>query len=171
MPSLFPLVAFEPIELADANRCLVAWGHQMGACQRPDHYGDLWCHGLMHEGQLCAVTITASLIRENVAKWPELRRDNTVELARLCADRPTLNRAALRLWREFVFPSVQRPHAISYQDRALHTGETYRNDGWIRIADSDSGPDKRSGRRGRRKWIWAWPRSADLFSSSPLPRR
>ncbi len=44
----------------------------------------------------------------------------------------------------------------SYQDADMHSGNTYRFDGWTRIGFSSSGTDIRSGRKGRRKWIWHW---------------
>lgn len=87
-----------------------------------------------------------------------LTRENTCELSRLCAERPHLCRVALRLWREFVFPQLGYRYVISYQDADMHSGNTYRFDGWKRAGFSSSGTDTRSGRRGRRKWIWVWER-------------
>lgn len=49
---------------------------------------------------------------------------------------------------------------MSYQDADLHNGHTYRFDGWERVGYSHSGNDYRTGRRGRRKWVWLWPRRA-----------
>jgi antitoxin VapB len=64
----------------------------------------------------------------------------------------------IRLWREFVFPALGVPFAISYQDADMHSGRTYRFDGWERSPMiSRSGSDARSGRQGRRKWVWVWP--------------
>jgi hypothetical protein len=64
---------------------------------------------------------------------------------------------ALRLWREFVFPTLGYRYAISYQDADLHNGNTYRFDGWKRLPlIGRSGPDSRSGRLGRRKYVWLW---------------
>jgi len=151
---LMPFVCFEPVELAQANECLVAWGHKMGPCIRGNARG--WSHALICEGKPVAVTITASLIRDAVGNAPGLNRENTIELARLCAVRPGLCRVAIRLWREFVFPSLGYRYAISYQDSELHNGNTYRFDGWKRISRSRSGFDSRSGKKGRDKWVWLW---------------
>ena len=105
------------------------------------------------------MTTTAHLICKCVGGgMRHLTRENTIELARLCAVRPGLCRVALRLWREGVFPLLGYQTAISYQDADLHNGNTYRFDGWQRIAYSRSGTDTRSGRKGRNKWIWLWER-------------
>lgn len=108
-------------------------------------------------GSPVAVTVTDGLVRECVATRQDLTRDNTIELARLCAASPVWCRVALRLWRECVFPQTGKRYAISYQDEALHTGATYRNDGWRKIVEhARSGTDARSGRKGRSKTIWLW---------------
>ena len=85
-----------------------------------------------------------------------LSRDNTIELARLCAVRSGICRVALRLWREMFFRDLGVPFAISYQDADLHSGATYRTDGWKRIGFTRSGTDQRSGRKGRKKYVWLW---------------
>lgn len=112
----------------------------MGGINRPT-FG--WSHGLRHGGELVAVVATDTLIRERVAG---LRRCDAVELSRLCAARPELSRVVLRLWRVFVFSVLAHERgfrwAVSYQDTALHRGDIYRFDGWVRI--------------GRRKIIWDW---------------
>lgn len=97
--------------------------------------------------------------------WARSLRDQCVELARLCAARPHLCRAMLRLWREFIFPAVADVHgrqiAISYQDADLHSGQTYRFDGWVMIGRGGrGGRDSRTGRQSRDLRIWAWPPSA-----------
>ena len=114
------------------------------------------CHALYHEAVPVAVTMASNLIMPGVTGCPELTRKNTIELSRLCASRPGLCRVMLRLWREFVFPALGYDYALSYQDADLHTGNTYRFDGWRRVAYSHSGTDTRSGRPGRDKWIWVW---------------
>jgi antitoxin VapB len=157
-----PLISFDAISREELNKCLVEWQHKMGPWERPN-YGCEAFHGLRHSGELVAVTAAARLIPDATAG---LTRDDAFELGRLCAVRPDLNRVALRLWREFVFPPMCRVHgwtwAISYQDAVLHSGNLYRFDGWVRIGFSSSGPDARSGKRGRRKVIWGWsPKLAD----------
>lgn len=155
MSDLFPLVSLREITLAEANSALVTWGHKMGPLRRP--INDETAHGLFHEGAIVAVTTTSGIIRETVAGLPHVNRENSVELSRLCAARPSLNRVMLRLWREFVFPRTGRHYAVSYQDADVHTGNTYRFDGWTRAAYSRAGgADRRSGRRPRNKWVWIW---------------
>lgn len=153
--SMFPLVTFEEVDLFTANDCLVDWGHRMGALERGNSKGVHYA--LMRDREPVAVAMTSSLIRECVGGGLQhLTRENCMELSRLCAVRPGLCRVALRLWREFVFPQLGVSHAISYQDADLHNGNTYRFDGWTRSGFSSSGTDARSGRKGRRKWIWVW---------------
>ena len=161
MNRLFPLVIFDEIPLDKANACLVSWGHKMGAINRPMNGsvisgGGDSAHALVHDGDVLAVTVTSTLISPNVAAHPEMTRSNTIELSRLCSSSPHLCRVALRLWREFVFMQLHHEFAISYQDANLHTGATYRNDGWSVIAKSRSGTDTRSGRKGRSKVIWMY---------------
>lgn len=159
---MMPLVSFEEVSRQRANELLVQWGHKMGAMERGNVAGVHYA--LLHDGRPVAVAMAATLIRECVGGgMGHLTRENTIELARLCAERPGLCRVALRLWREFVFPLMGYAHAISYQDADLHNGNTYRFDGWKRVAFSSSGTDQRSGRKGRRKWIWLWPAATTEF--------
>lgn len=146
------IVHVAQIERKDADRALVAWEHKMGPCNRP--MGVLKAHGLFAHGKLCAVTVTADLVAASCAG---LSREHAVELARLCAERSDLCRVMLRLWREFVFPYFGREWAVSYQDEALHSGDTYRFDGWVRLQEhASSGTDQRSKRKGRTKTVWGW---------------
>ena len=150
-----PLASFEPISVDDLNDCLLAWGHKMGPLRRPYQHLDR-AYGLFHDGRIVGVVSTSPLVSEAVAG---MGREQCCELSRLCCARPDLCRVVLRLWREFVFPTLGKPWAVSYQDAAAHTGGLYRFDGWVRLGGSRSGPDRRSGRPGRRKVIWGW--SAD----------
>ena len=154
---MFPFVQFDSIHLRQANVLLESWAHKMGPLARGNQ-GAI-CHALWHEGVPVAVTTASTLIMPVVGggcDW--MTRENTIELSRLCAARPGLCRVALRLWREFVFPALDHKWAVSYQDADLHGGHTYRTDGWERVGFSHSGTDTRSGRPGRNKWIWVWPR-------------
>lgn len=152
---LIPVVTFEEISLETANGCLSRWGHRMGPLERGNQSGTHYA--LIHDGRPVAVAMMSTLIREVVGGGlNHMTRANACELSRLCAERPGLCRVALRLWREFVFPNLGYRFAISYQDADLHSGNTYRFDGWQRLGFSRSGTDKRSGRRGRNKWIWVW---------------
>lgn len=164
MTALFPLATFDAISINEANRLLAEWGHAMGPLNRPMQGSLLSCggdaaHALFHEGRPVAVVTTSNLIGSHVAGHPEMTRENTCELSRLCASRRDLCRVALRLWREFVWSpmSGRFPWAISYQDANLHKGDVYRFDGWEAIGASRSGADRRSGRQGRNKVIWRWP--------------
>lgn len=151
-------VVWRNIDREDANRALVAWSHKMGEMRRVD-YGQEACHGLIHDGRLVAITTTSGLVRESVGGASWATRETAVELSRLCAERTSLCRVALRLWREFTFPLFNRRWAVSYQDANLHTGNTYRFDGWHRVAYSAgaSSVDQRTGRQGRDKFVWVWP--------------
>jgi hypothetical protein len=150
-----PLVSFEPIRLDVANECLAKWEHRMGPLHRGNQSAN--CHGLFCGTELLAVTCVSGLIAANVGGGANhLTRENCCELSRLCAARAGLCRVALRLWREFVFPGLGFQFAMSYQDADLHSGNTYRFDGWRRIAYARSGVDTRSGRPGRNKWVWIW---------------
>jgi len=155
--SVLPLVEFSDCSLHEANTLLAAWGHKMGELKRGNQ--GAWCHVLLANGEPQAVTTASNLIAANVGGGlKQLTRENTVELSRLCAVRPGLCRVALRLWREFVWPTLGYEYAISYQDADLHTGNTYRFDGWERVGQpARSGTDTRSGRPGRTKWVWLWP--------------
>ncbi|MBF0626247.1 MAG: hypothetical protein HQL82_15765 [Magnetococcales bacterium] len=164
------IITYEPISLESANACLIAWEHRMGPLLRGNQRGVH--HGLLLDGEPMAVTMTSTLIRERVGGVDELSldRSNTVELSRLCAARPGLCRVVLRLWREFVFPSLAGGYryAISYQDAAQHSGNIYRFDGWRRVGYSHSGRDTRSGRPGRNKYIWLWERPSSS-TTDPAP--
>lgn len=152
---ILPVVTFEPIERNVLNACLRAWGHKMGEWKRPIYKE--WLSGLFHNGRPVAVLAATTLIRRRCGGFT---RDEAFELGRVCAARRDINRAALRLWREFVFPDICRAEGfvavISYQDAVLHSGDLYRFDGWHKVGESRSGTDKRSGRKGRRKIIWAY---------------
>lgn len=104
-----------------------------------------------------SVTLWISPIAHSIS----FRVLETVELSRLCSSSPHLCRVTLRLWREAVFRKLKKPYAISYQDAKLHTGNTYRFDGWRKIGTSRSGPDTRSGRKGRSKVIWMFTNGDD----------
>lgn len=159
------LVSFDAIDRAELNRCLVEWQHKMGPWERPANFPE-WFHGLRHDGELVAVLAAAALIRERCAG---LTRDEAIDLGRVCAARPALNRAAVRLWREFVFPALTKsngqPWVISYQDAVMHNGGLYRFDGWIKLGTSSSGTDQRRGGAGRSKVIWGFSHDRALMAA------
>lgn len=152
-----PLVAFDRIDLEEANRLLATWGHKMGPIKRPFPSQSF---AISHLGRPVGVAVHACLIATTVGGIDrsefDVNRANTVELARLCAERAGLCRVVLRLWRDFVFPTLGKRYAVSYQDADLHNGNTYRFDGWSRVGYTRSGSDQRSGRKGRNKWVWIW---------------
>jgi antitoxin VapB len=159
----FPVIRFERIANDEANALLVKWQHKMGPLNRP-FPGE--AYALIHIADPVCVVTHGCLITQHVGGGlSHITRENGVELSRLCAARPGLCRVGLRLWREFVFPSLGCQFAVSYQDADIHNGNTYRFDGWKRMGFSRSGTDQRSGRKGRNKWIWVWsaePRAVQL---------
>lgn len=158
---MFPLLTFEALSLPEANMLLDAWGHKMGPMNRPMGRQD--AHALITHNGPVAVVCTADLVAATVGGAPYLNRGNAIELARVCAAERGWNRVAVRLWRNVIFPLTGADYAVSYQDAVLHNGDIYRFDGWARVGFSHSGTDSRSGRKGRDKWVWVWPRPpADL---------
>lgn len=158
-----PICHLDAIDRVQSNELLVAWGHRMGPYKRPNfaieaHYA------LFFHGKPVAVAMAGETVREVVGDTG-LRRDQCVELVRLCAAQRDLCRVMLRLWRVTIWPSLAAAHgrsvAVSYQDEALHTGNVYRFDGWRLIGrGGGGGPDSRTGRPGRKMKIWAWPPDA-----------
>ncbi len=163
MMLLPPLAHIEAINRITLNECLVAWGHKVGPYTRPNFAIEAH-HALFEQGVPIAVIGAGETVREVVGQTG-IRREDCVELVRLCAARPHLCRPMLRLWRELVLPSLLAVHdrklAISYQDESLHRGDVYRFDGWIDIGKGGrGGADSRTGRPSRRLRIWAWPPKA-----------
>lgn len=153
-----PLISFDTISADELNWCLRRWGHKMGELRRPEEYG-FWAQALRHNGRMVAVTAANTLIRETCAGI--LTREQAVELSRVCAERPDLCRAVVRIWREFVFPPLCEARgfswAVSYQDSAIHGGNLYRFDGWVKVGRFRSGGvDPRTGRKGRSGFVWGW---------------
>jgi hypothetical protein len=133
-----PISGLYPIEVEEANRFLVEIGHQLGPCHRPFRSE---AFGLELDGQLIGVTISASMVGQQVTK-PDgsetLRRGEVVELARLGGANRWVNRVLIRLWREVCAPrwgSWPVVAAVSYSKNALHPGNLYRFDGWERWRD------------------------------------
>lgn len=93
-----------------------------------------------------------TLIRPRVAGFD---RHQAIELSRLCAARPGIFAASRCACGVSMLPAIAQERgcnwAISYQDCALHSGDLYRFDGWVRLGVSRSGVDPRSGRRGRNR--------------------
>jgi len=170
---ILPICHLAPIELHQANELLTLWLHKMGPLLRGNS-GALHVHALFVHNQPVALATTSSLICARVGGGlGHITRDNGVELSRLCASEPWACRVMLRLWRETIFPATGKRYAISYQDSDIHTGNTYRFDGWKREAWARGTPDLRSGRKGRNRYIWVWdrmtaPQSSRAASSSAV---
>ena len=159
MPSLFPIVAWDRIDNGLADGALVAWSHWLGACNRPFARQSF---GLHLGGELVAVAVSASTVNAHCGGY---NRQECVELARLCAhpDHRDLTRVALRLWRKTA--SVEWNYwpvraYVSYANSARHTGEIYRTDGWIKVAEVKGGTAGGGWQRCKEyaaKSVWAWP--------------
>jgi hypothetical protein len=169
---LFPLVTWDVCENELADRCLQAWGHWLGKCNRP--YGRQ-SFALTLAGDTIAVAVSASTVAPTCAGYP---RGEVVELARLCAHplHRDMTRVALRLWR--VTAGIQwqgkmnRPdllHSrgwkwqmrayVSYANATRHSGDIYRFDGWRRAAKvKGSGGDGTWGRKQKAepKTVWVY---------------
>ncbi|MEG9524282.1 MAG: hypothetical protein MIL41_00615 [Hyphomicrobiales bacterium] len=165
-----PVQHIEAIDRAELNRLLVRWGHRMGPYTRPNYAIEAH-HAMFERGEPVALSAASETVRHVVGQTG-IRREQCVELARMCAVRPGLCRPMLRLWREMLFPAIAAAHgralAVSYQDEALHSGDLYRFDGWLLIGrGGGGGPDSRTGRPGRRMKIWAWPRDVAQAALTP----
>jgi hypothetical protein len=129
-----PLGVVAQIDLRVANDLLVRWGHRLGACRRP--FGQQ-AFALAAAGEPVAVAVSASIVSTTVASF---RRDQVVELARLCSapGKAWASRVMLRLWRELGaprWPYWMVEAAVSYSQNAHHRGDLYRFDGWERVTD------------------------------------
>jgi hypothetical protein len=165
-----PVAHIDTIERSELNRLLLRWGHRMGAYSRPNYTFEAH-HALFQQGEPVAVTAAGETAREVVGQTG-IRREECVELVRLCAARRDLCRPMLRLWREMIFPAIASVHsrqvAVSYQDEALHSGDIYRWDGWLDIGKAGGGgKDSRTGRSGRKMRVWAWPPEAARLRMTP----
>lgn len=127
-----------------ADELLLRWGHRLGPCRRP--FGQQ-AYVLSVDREPVSVAVSASLVSPTVAGY---RRDQVVELARLCSapGQSWASRVMLRLWREIAAP--RWPYwpvlaAVSYSLNAQHRGHIYRHDGWERV-------NVRAGSRGGGTW-------------------
>lgn len=161
----FHVAGWTTIPLDQANALLANWGHQLGPVTRP--FGSqAWLFDI--EGQPTAVAVSCSTVSPTVH---EFRRDEVVELARLCAAPGArwATRVALRLWREVAAP--RWPYwtpvaAVSYSLNSRHEGAIYRFDGWEKVSDrcgNETGATatwskvREGGHPARgRKSLWVW---------------
>lgn len=159
MLDLFPIVAWQRIDIVECNRALINWEHFLGACNRP--FGSQ-AFGLLMDGELVSVAMSCSTTNKRCAGFD---RGDVVELARLCTrpDRRDLTRVALRLWR-ITAPKEWQAYwpvraMVSYADKTRHNGDIYRFDGWRKAAEVKGGTVKSNWGKGRTynpKSVWVY---------------
>lgn len=174
------VVGVYEISMPEGNELLARWGHYLGPCNRP--FGQQ-AFVLSLGAEPISVAISASAVSSHISVphvevegdettvWTEvIRRDQIVELARLCSSEPWATRVMLRLWREACVPAW--PHwraraAISYSQNEQHEGRIYRFDGWEKITDragsSGGGGQWTAATKGKASagiktlWLWRFP--------------
>lgn len=160
-------VAADTISVAEANALLVAWGHRLGPCTRPFSQR---AYVLLVDGEPVSLGMSASAVSGTVAGY---RRDQVVELARLCSapGQSWASRVMLRLWREVFaqrWPDWPVVAAVSYSQNAHHRGDLYRFDGWERVRTDAGHPPGRTAtwakypadhpaRGPKSLWVWRYP--------------
>lgn len=169
-----PIVGIHPIDMWNANRLLVEWGHKLGPCERPFRQE---AYALEVDARPVAVAVSASIVNGPVAGYD---RQQVVELARLGASERWANRVMLRLWRECCAPRwACWPvlAAVSYSVNAMHSGDLYRFDGWEKVRD-DAGGSRGGGTWTRKRdanepvvgkkslWVWRYPALAAVEASN-----
>lgn len=131
----FPLAGFDLITHDAADQALEAWGHYLGACDRP--FGRQ-SFGLYLGLDLISVAVSASTVSDTSGGY---QRTEVVELARLVT-RPSdrwATRVTMRLWREIAPGCWAAKYwpvraAVSYSNETRHKGDIYRFDGWTKVA-------------------------------------
>lgn len=135
---MLPAAGVSAIDIREANRFLEAWGHYLGACNRP--FGaEAWL--LEVSGQPVSVAVSASIVGPSAAGYP---CREVVELARLCSapESRWATRPMLRLWREVCGPAWSYwpvAAAVAYSQNERHEGAIYRFDGWTRVRTDAGG--------------------------------
>lgn len=121
---------FAKITRDQANDLLGAFGHPLGAFDRPFGY-QAW--GLAVDGQAAAVAVSGSTVGATSAGY---QREQVVDLARIARhpDHPGIMRVMLRLWRDYLGPrwdywDAPVQAAVSYALPGKE-GNLYRFDGW-----------------------------------------
>src|SRR5438105_3487234 len=91
-----PMAGLYPLDVAEANRLLVRWGHTLGPLNRPF---TTQAYALELDGRPVSLAMSASTVSATAGGY---RRTEVVELARLCTDpaHRWATRVMLRLWRE-----------------------------------------------------------------------
>ena len=153
-----PLLGLEKIDDDWADELLVDWGHNLGGCNRP--FGRQ-SFALYLNGVPASVAVSASTVN---ARCGGYRRQEVVELARLCSDpdHADLTRPMLRLWRKVaasVWPYWPVTAYVSYSDSTRHKGDIYRFDGWRFVEEVRGGTGGGSWGKGKKyppKKVWAF---------------
>jgi hypothetical protein len=159
---------------SEADELLVRWGHRLGPCRRP--FGQQ-AYVLCVDHEPVSIAVSASVVSSTVAGY---RRDQVVELARLCSapGRAWASRVILRLWREVAAP--RWPYwpvlaAVSYSLNAQHRGHLYRHDGWERVAVRGGGTWSARREPGdpafgsKTLWIWRYRDPDAVGALIPMP--
>jgi hypothetical protein len=164
-----PPATFDTIDVDEANALLLAWGHRLGACERPFSQR---AYAFYQDGRPVSLAISASTVSATVAGpgGVMLGRQQVVELARLCSapNWGWATRVMIRVWRQVFAPRWPdwRPiAAVSYQQNAHYRGDIYRFDGWEKVAEN-VGKSRGGGTWSRQrevgevvegsKTLWAW---------------
>lgn len=157
---------FDTLSVASANELLVAWQHRLGPLHRPFSQR---AYVMLVDGAPISLAMSASAVSKTAGGF---RRDQVVELARLCSAPGCswASRVMLRVWREVFarrWPDWSVEAAISYSQKAHYRGDLYRFDGWIRVSQacgSNGGGawsrQRYAGEaaRGRKTlWLWRYP--------------
>jgi hypothetical protein len=162
--------AFESLDMAAGNELLVAWGHRLGVLNRPFSQR---CYALFVDGEPVSLAMSAAPVGTPVQAEPDeidpdgkvvrrgerLRRQEVVELARLCSapGQAWASRVMIRVWREVFarrWPDGPVSAAVSYSQNAHHRGDLYRFDGWTKVRE-------RTGNQPGRNCTWTRSRAAD----------
>jgi hypothetical protein len=129
-----PIAGLYPLDVAEANRLLVAWGHNLGPLNRPF---TMLAYAVELDGRPVSLAMSASTVGATAGGYP---RTAVVELARLCTDpaHRWATRVMLRLWREACaprWPDWPVVAALSYSQNKHHEGHIYQLDGWKVLAE------------------------------------
>lgn len=162
-----PAVGLYDLDLDDANRLLVEWGHKLGPCERPFRSE---AFALELHGEPISVAISASTVSETAAGFDRVQ---LVELARLAARVRWANRVMIRLWREVCapkWPCWPVRAAVSYSHNAMHSGNLFRFDGWEKVREdcgssgggtwSKPRAEGDAVRGSKTLWLWRFPEAA-----------
>lgn len=172
-----PVAGIVPVSIAEANALLARWGHYLGPANRP--FGqEGWVLDI--GGRAVSVAVSASIVSATVLDY---RRNEVVELARLCSDPAErwATRPMLRLWREVAAPrfcSWAIQAAVAYSTTRRHEGDIYRWDGW-RLARNDAGCSNHGGtwsggyksypeaaKGTKRLWVWNYGRDSAVAETT-----